>query len=121
MKAWLHIGSPLLGRLNAAAVLVAWACLASFVVLLGYIKFASVPDRRAVVALVVVLAAFVACLVVHAVLTFWVRCPRCSKHLTGQGFSKPRYGDWSTAVVTWFSGAVTCIHCGSRVSTRWKR
>jgi hypothetical protein len=71
MKARLHIENPLLGRLNAVAVLVAWACLASTVLLLGYIKFASVPDRRAVVAVVVVLAAFLACLVVHAVLTFW--------------------------------------------------
>jgi hypothetical protein len=109
---------PLLGKLNAVAVFLAWGCLGSFLLLAGYAKLAAEPNRPAVIALGAVAAAFVPRAIVHLVLCSWVRCPHCGKLLTAQGFSKPRYGEWSTPVINWFSGAVKCIHCGRKVATR---
>lgn len=110
------IKQPLLGRLNVLAVFAAWACLALFVVSLAYLKLTAAPDTN-ILPLFLVLAAFVVFVIAHVALSFFVRCPYCNAHLTAQGFAKPQYGDWSGAVVRWFTGSVVCIHCGSRVRT----
>ena len=108
--------NPLLGKMNALAVLAAWACLALFIVALAYLKLTAAQDSGVRV-LVVILGAFIALTITHVTLSFLVRCPHCNGRLTAQRFGRARYGDWSSAVVGWFSGSIVCIHCGSHVRT----
>ncbi|HVF15659.1 MAG TPA: hypothetical protein VNA21_02075 [Steroidobacteraceae bacterium] len=110
------LSNPLLGKVNALAVLAAWACLAFFVAALTYVKVA-VEQDSSITSLILLFATFLVLVVTHITLSFFVRCPHCNGRLTAQGFAKPRYGDWSGAVVRWFSGSIVCIHCGNRVYT----
>lgn len=115
MKKESALRNPLLGKINALAVLAAWACLAFFIGALAYLKLTA-PDSS-ISPLVLLFAAFLVLVITHITLSFFVRCPHCNGRLTAQGFTKPRYGDWSGAVVRWFSGSIVCIHCGSHVRT----
>jgi hypothetical protein len=115
MKPTIALRNPWLGRLNAIVVIAAWACLAAFLILLVYGKLVT-PHANAV-PLMIAFAAFAAFVAIHIALSFWVRCPHCNKHLTSQGLTKPRYGEWSRTICKWFSGSVVCMHCGARVRT----
>ncbi len=55
----------------------------------------------------------------HAALAYFVRCPECNKCLTVQGFKSPVgvNNSWSYVAAKWFTGSISCIHCGSKVNT----
>lgn len=116
MKKESALKHPLLGRVNALAVLAAWVCLASSVVAFAYLKLSAPPDAS-IFPLVLTLAAFMVLVVAHITLSSFVRCPHCDGRLTSQGFAKPPFGDWSGVIVRWFTGSIVCIHCGERVRT----
>jgi hypothetical protein len=111
---------PLLGRLNALVAFAAWVCLALLVLGLAYLKLLAAPDTS-VLPLMLVFAVFVVLVLAHVAISLFVRCPYCNKQLTAQGFTKPKYGDWSGAITKWFSGSVVCIHCGRNVRTGGSR
>ena len=117
MKPELALTNSVLGKLNALAVLAAWACLAVLIVWLAYAKLAS-PTDGSILPLILLAAFFVVLVLAHIALSCAVRCPHCNSQLTAQGFSRPQYGDWSGVVAKWFTGSVICIHCGGRVATR---
>ncbi len=116
MSSLASVRNPLLGKLNAAVVLAAWACLLSAFAWLAYAK-ATAADGSAL-PFIVLFGLFAALALVHFVLARWIRCPHCNEKITAQDFSRAAWSDWSGLVVKWFSGSVVCIHCGKRVSTR---
>ena len=110
----------LLGKLNVLAIYITWIFLFSLIV--GLVGIMLKIESLAILTLV----GFVGLLVfglIHFVLSFFVRCPSCKKMLTSQGLEKPEYegstkiNGWSYVAIKWFSGSVSCIHCGHRVNT----
>ena len=110
----------MLGKLNALAVYITWIFLLSLT--LGLVGIMLEIEILAILTLVGFAGAVVFGLI-HFALSFFVRCPSCKKMLTSQGLKKPEYegnttiNGWSYVVIKWFSGSVSCIHCGHRVNT----
>jgi len=117
MSQELALKNPLLGKLNALSVLAAWVCLALLIAWLVYSQVAAAADDS-IVPFVLLVGALILLTIIHIALSNLVRCPHCSSQLTTQGFSRPQFGDWSSAVIRWFSGSIVCIHCGKKVTTR---
>lgn len=116
MKKESALKHPLLGKVNALAVLAAWVCFAFSVVAFVYLKLTAPPDTS-IFPLVLTFAAFAMLGVAHLTLSAFVRCPHCDNRLTSQDFAKPPFGDWSGVIVRWFTGSIVCIHCGGCVRT----
>ena len=59
--------------------------------------------------------------IIHNVLSFFVRCPKCDRLLTVRGFKKiqPNTHDSGLEVAfLWFTNKVHCMHCGKKVDTK---
>jgi hypothetical protein len=97
MKNGSVLRNPLLGKVNALAVLAAWTCLALLIGTLAYLMLTAAPDS-AIFPLMLMFAAFLLLVATHIALSFFVSCPHCNERLTAQSFTKPPYGDWSGAV-----------------------
>ncbi len=111
----------IIGNINAVAIYITWAFLALMV--LGLVGVMLSVESFALLILVG-FAGLVVFGPVHVALSFFVRCPACNKMLTFQGPKKPMHAPnsnldgWAHTAVKWFSGNVTCIHCGSSVNTK---
>ena len=59
--------------------------------------------------------------VLQFVISFFVKCPKCSKRITVLFFKKPHPNSNVESgielVFKWFSGNVCCVHCGCSVDT----
>jgi hypothetical protein len=58
--------------------------------------------------------------IIHHILAFFVKCPKCSKLLTVRGFNKikPDTHDGGLEVAfLWFTNKVYCMHCGEKIET----
>ncbi len=109
-----------IGKINAIAIYITWTFLAVLVIgIVGIIlKF-----ERLVPLIPVGFGGLIIFGLLHVMLSFYVRCPVCNKMLTFQGTKKPVHAPnsnldgWAYTALMWFTGNVTCIHCGSSVYT----
>ncbi len=79
----------IIGNINAISIYIAWIFLAVLLVGLAFIMFNVKTDGVAVL-LISGFSGLLIFSVIHFILSFFVRCPNCSKCLTVQGFSTPK-------------------------------
>jgi hypothetical protein len=113
------VNKSTIGKLDVLSVFVGWGLLISLLISLAYLMIFADPNSSAAI-LVYLFGAFFIAALCHLILSYFNRCPHCSKRLTGQGFKTPHpasSGSWDKVVWHWFSGSIVCIHCGQRVDT----
>jgi hypothetical protein len=113
------VSKTTIGKLDVVSVFIAWGLLFLFFSTLVYVKIFADPNSSAAI-LIYLFGAFFITALIHLILSYFNRCPHCSKCLIIQGFKPPHpasTGSWDKVVWHWFSGSIVCIHCGQKVDT----